>query len=181
MEASATTDELRHRLESTFIIKSIDKQSDGSLKKDYDEELDEHSHNASGTIRVKEHSSIAALADGDYREHTILDARSGKELSKVSEVHHQHGLESDKDKEPSVTYTCKESKASNTKEKILEAFAIASLMLGNLKTNLGPKNQITLHGSDEEAVKFLFTALMVLGDKSTMKFGLAPLKTIKVE
>ncbi|RUR04385.1 hypothetical protein [Legionella sp. km772] len=169
---SSQTGELRHRVKSTFTITSQDKAlTDDALVQDYDEDLDEHNHAFSGTMRAEAHSSIAPLKEGNYREHTIRVTADDKPIAVITEIHHPTGLASDKNKEPSVTYTCKDNTAQTTEEKILKAFATASLMLGNLKNKPSKANEITLNGNDKESLEFLFTALMVLGDKSTMKFN----------
>lgn len=175
IDTASQTDDPRHRVIAHFTITTQDKKltDKGSVVKvkDYDEDLDEHGHGVSGTINAAVHDSIPALENGNYREHSIKVSGDGKPLGVVTEIHHPRGLASDKSAEPSVTYTNTENKAQTTEEKILAAFATATLILGNLKNKPDKNHKITLNGNDKESVEFLFTALMVLGDKSSMKFN----------
>ncbi|MCL9683001.1 hypothetical protein [Legionella maioricensis] len=55
--------------------------------------------------------------------------------------------------------------------KIIYSFAMAIQLLATMEKPPSKENPLILDGTNSEAMRFIFTALMVLGDKSSMKFG----------
>ncbi len=174
IDVAAETGEMDHSLVSIFTVKTQDKSfSDLGFVYDYDEDLEEHGHDVSGSVNASQHKSIAALADGHYREHSVYVAGTDKKIGSFTEIHHSKGLASDKSAAPSVTYssTRVENESLSQEEKVLAAFAMASKILVNLKHPPSKAHPITLNGYNKEKLEFLFTAIMILGgDQSKMRF-----------
>ena len=168
--SAAKAEEQSFRLVSTFVISSEDKNSRKELVQKYDDDLDELQEKTTASFHASEYDSIPMLQESNLREHTVKVAGSNKKLGMITEIHHRKGLASEGN-QPTITYSADPIVAQDPKEKILYAFAMASKMLADLKQNPSAKNQITLNGYDKEGLEFLFTALMVLGDKSDMKFN----------
>ncbi len=61
--------------------------------------------------------------------------------------------------------------------KIIYSFAMAIQLLASMEKAPTKENPLVLEGKDREAIRFVFTALMVLGDESPMKFDAEAIST----